>query len=90
MLAAIEPTHCGGEEMHRTLTLAVIIASVAVGGAAAAEKKPNGEHHYYWVTFPPAPANQCDPSNLAGVLHEANLCSAAEQTTVPDRANLSN
>jgi hypothetical protein len=74
--------------MHRALTLAVVIASVAVGGAAAAENRPNHEHHYYWVTFPPAPANQCDASQLAGVLHEANLCSADEQTTVPDRANL--
>jgi hypothetical protein len=39
--------------MHRALTLAVVIASVAVGGAAAAENRPNHEHHYYWVTFPP-------------------------------------
>jgi hypothetical protein len=74
--------------MYRALTLAVIIASIAAGGAAAAEKKSNQEHHYYWVTFPPPPPNQCDPSHLADILHEANLCSADEQTTVPDRANL--
>lgn len=55
------------------------------GAAAAAEKQVSRKtHHYYYVEYPADPYdNRCDPSQLASVLHEANLCSADEATTIP-------
>ena len=70
--------------MYRTLILATMTAAFLVGGAAAAEKRDHRAHHYFWVTAPPATVdNWCDQSQLAEVPHDANLCSAAEQTLVP-------
>ena len=70
--------------MYRTLILATMTAALLVGGAAAAEKRDHRTHHYFWVTAPPATVDhRCDQSQLADVLHDANLCSAAEQTLVP-------
>ncbi len=69
--------------MHRTLILATLAAVLMAGGASAADKKVHGTHHYFWVVAPPPAAPDCDPSLLAHVLHDANLCSANQQTLVP-------
>jgi hypothetical protein len=71
--------------MFRTLILAATTAAFVVGGAAAAtEKRDHRTHHYFWV-MPTARAvdNGCDQSQLADLLHDANLCSADQQTLVP-------
>jgi hypothetical protein len=68
----------------RTLIFATVTATLVVGGAAAAEKKVQRTHHYFWVAAPPPAPERCDPSQLAHFLHEANLCSADQQTLVPD------
>ena len=71
--------------MFRTLILAATTAAFVVSGAAAAtERKDHRTHHYFWV-MPTARAvdNGCDQSQLADLLHDANLCSADQQTLVP-------